>query len=98
MCHGQGVMRWQQPSRGPDGQFLLREMEHPCVNGCGDRWKHPAGEASVVIDCPSGLPAEQEGLPSTRQKGLVDEANGIGAEFITNFVRSQGFRWGQPPE
>ncbi|HEX5120448.1 MAG TPA: hypothetical protein VFW65_35150 [Pseudonocardiaceae bacterium] len=87
-------MRWQQPSRGPDGETVLREMEHACVNGCGGRWKHPAAESSAIVDSPAGQLAPQDSVPATRQQGLADEANAIGSDFITEYVRSRGFKWG----
>jgi hypothetical protein len=71
-------------------------MEHPCVNGCGEFWKHPAAELSNVVDTPDDLPAGREYLPSTRARGLADDANGIGTDFIVDFVRKRGFdSWGQ---
>ncbi|MGH3625780.1 MAG: hypothetical protein ACRDQ5_29075 [Sciscionella sp.] len=39
-------MTWTQPNR--DGTEL-REMSHPCINGCGGHWKHPAAEQGRVI-------------------------------------------------
>lgn len=95
ICHDTGVMRWTQHAAGPNGEPVAREMEHPCVNGCGGVWKQPAAESSNVVDAPDDLPAGREHLPSTRARGLADEANAIGTDFIVEFVKSRGLQWGE---
>jgi hypothetical protein len=47
LCADTGVMRWMQPNMECTE---LREMTHPCVNGCGESWRHPAAEKDLVID------------------------------------------------
>jgi hypothetical protein len=95
VCHDTGVMRWQQPSLGPNGETVLREMEHPCVNGCEGDWKYPAAETSAVVNSPDDLPDIRESGPVARVRGQADEANEIGTDFIVEFVRSRGFKWGE---
>jgi hypothetical protein len=48
LCGGTGEMVWQQPVPGPDG-YVLRQVSHPCTNGCSGWWKLPAAERSDVI-------------------------------------------------
>src|SRR5215472_9294111 len=77
VCNDTGVMRWRQPTKGPDGQFILREMEHPCVNGCGETWTLPAAERALVVDAPtqpSELPATRQTYPESRIIGPADSA------------------------
>jgi hypothetical protein len=80
-CDGEGVLRWSQPTPGPDGGVLMREMETPCPNGCGGDWKHPAAEADRVVDTPSDAPE--------RVRGHADAANEIGGDFIKRFIADQ---------
>lgn len=47
LCADTGVMRWMQPNMDCTE---LREMVHPCVNGCGDTWRHPAAERDAVVE------------------------------------------------
>jgi hypothetical protein len=46
LCAGSGVIRWMQP----DENGVLRELEHPCIRGCGGWLKHPDAERSRVVD------------------------------------------------
>ncbi|MEV4318403.1 hypothetical protein [Actinocrispum sp. NPDC049592] len=82
MCGGEGVLRWRQPC--PDG--VLREMEHPCPNGCGTSWKLPAAQQDKVIAA-----ADQDELPE-RRRGRADEANTLGGEFVGRALRAWGFQ------
>jgi hypothetical protein len=46
LCHGQGYFRWTQMCL--DG--VLRELEHPCIHGCGGELAHPADRSYQVVD------------------------------------------------
>jgi hypothetical protein len=81
MCQGEGVLRWRQPF--PDG--VLRDLEHPCPNGCGDSWKLPAAEEDQVVD-PSG----EERLQ--RRPGRTDEVNNLGGDFVGRALEAWGFK------
>lgn len=81
LCHGSGVLSWQQPSADLSE---LRTIEIPCPNGCGGEWHHPTAEQDRVIEQPDDLPV-------TRVRGLADEANEIGADFIGSVLRAKGF-------
>lgn len=81
MCQGAGVLRWRQPF--PDG--VLRDLEHPCPNGCGDSWKLPAAEQGQVMDPDLG-----EELPQ-RRRGRVDEVNGLSGDFVGRALDAWGF-------
>jgi hypothetical protein len=80
MCQGEGVLRWRQPF--PDG--VLREVEHPCPNGCGAVWKHPAAEDGQVID------PDDEDRPA-RARGHADEVNDLGGPFVSRALEAWGF-------
>lgn len=43
-------MSWQQPTPGPDGHMILKEMSHSCVGGCSGWWKLPAAEQADVME------------------------------------------------
>ncbi|WP_235038987.1 hypothetical protein [Kibdelosporangium aridum] len=90
MCQGAGVLRWQQPC--PDG--VLRELEHPCPNGCGDGWRHPNAENNqvieVVADHGGELEQAEDDRPS-RRIGRVDQANTLGGEFVATALEAWGF-------
>lgn len=60
-CEGTGVMRWQQPEPDGSGGMILRDMEHPCIRGCGGHWKQPAAERHLVVDTPSDAPQKIQG-------------------------------------
>jgi hypothetical protein len=81
MCAGAGVLRWRQPF--PDG--VLRDLEHPCPNGCGDQWKHPAADEDQVID------PQNEDRP-VRARGRTDEVNGMGGDFVGRALEAWGFK------
>lgn len=81
-CGGEGVLRWTQPTPGPDGGVLMRELEIPCPDGCGGDWKHPAAEADRVVDAPTDAPE--------RVRGHADAANETGADFIKRFLTDKG--------
>ncbi|RSN65401.1 hypothetical protein DMH01_03220 [Amycolatopsis sp. WAC 04182] len=81
LCDGTGVLSWQQPSA--DGR-VLRTIEMDCPNGCSGHWKHPVAEQDRVIE------TESTTMPSTRVRGHADEAQEIGGEFITAFLRQAG--------
>src|SRR5438128_525884 len=55
LCDGTGVMRWTQMC--PDG--VLRELEHPCVDGCSGYWKHPAAQAGRVVETIDAEPVSE---------------------------------------
>jgi hypothetical protein len=80
MCQGAGVLRWRQPF--PDG--VLRDLEHPCPNGCGTEWKQPAAQEGQVID------PDCEDQP-VRRRGRAEEANGLGGEFVVRALELWGF-------
>lgn len=82
MCRGEGMLRWQQPF--PDG--VLRELEHPCPNGCGAGWRHPAAENGQVIEA-----GEDDDRP-VRAKGRADEANAMGGPFVGRALEAWGFK------
>jgi hypothetical protein len=86
MCRGEGVLRWRQPC--PDG--VLRDLEHPCPNGCGPGWRHPAGAKDQVID----PDAAENGLPGSpvRRRGRADQANELGGEFVSGTLETWGFK------
>jgi hypothetical protein len=46
LCHGHGYFRWTQMCT--DG--VLRELQHPCIHGCGGWWKQPAARSDEVVD------------------------------------------------
>ncbi|MEU6645663.1 hypothetical protein ABZ863_24360 [Saccharomonospora sp. NPDC046836] len=73
-------MSWEQPL--PGGREL-RTIEMPCPNGCGGHWKHPDAERSRVVEQPDDRPA--------RVRGLADESQEIGADFISAALRNWGF-------
>lgn len=79
LCEGSGTLAWQQPQ--PSG--ILRTMEMPCPNGCGEYWKHPHAERDRVVEQPDDSPA--------RAEGNTGEANRIGADFIRNALENWGF-------
>src|SRR5882724_4631766 len=81
MCQGAGVLRWRQPF--PEG--VLRDLEHPCPNGCGGQWKHPAAEDDQVID-----PADED--RPARARGCADEVNGMGGDFVGRVLEAWGFK------
>jgi hypothetical protein len=81
MCEGAGVLRWRQPF--PDG--VLRDLEHPCPNGCGAGWKHPAGANQQVVT--SG---DDEEVP-VRRRGRAAEANDLGGDFVGRVLKAWGF-------
>lgn len=87
-CAGTGVLTWQQPHQTDDG-MVLREMTHPCPAGCGDTWRHPAGEGHRVVDPPSSAPQ--------RVRGHADEAGEIGGDFIAAYVARAMRRSGDGP-
>lgn len=60
-CDGTGVMRWQQPTPDGHGATILREMEHPCPQGCGGEWKQPHAEHGRVVDARDDAPAKVQG-------------------------------------
>jgi hypothetical protein len=74
------MLRWQQPCA--DG--VLRKMAHPCPNGCGQEWKHPAAEEGHVIEGPDQRPM--------RVRGQVDDTNDIGGDFVGRALEAWGFR------
>jgi hypothetical protein len=80
MCQGKGVLRWRQLC--PDG--VLRELEHPCPNGCGSSWKQPAAEEGQVID------PDDEDRP-VRARGRADEVNNLGGDFVGRALEAWGF-------
>ncbi|PRY42260.1 hypothetical protein CLV43_10490 [Umezawaea tangerina] len=43
LCGGTGEMTWLQPEP-EDGGYVLREVGHPCTNGCSGWWRVPAAE------------------------------------------------------
>jgi hypothetical protein len=97
VCHDTGVMRWQQPTSGPASQFVLREMEHPCVNGCGEVWTLPAAERDQAVDAPTEpteLPATRETYPEGRLIGHADDVPEAYVDFVRRFVHDRGLRWG----
>lgn len=61
-------MRWQQPVPQPDGSMKLAAAEHPCPNGCGGHWKHPAAQAGRVVGAPTSTPAQRGGWAKESQK------------------------------
>lgn len=81
LCQDTGVLSWEQPSA--DGS-VLRTIEMPCPSGCGGHWKHPAAEQDRVVE------SSGNAMPATRVRGLADESQEIGAEFITRFLRASG--------
>ena len=81
MCGGEGVLRWRQPCA--DG--VLRELEHPCPNGCGGQWRHPAARRDQVI-----TPDDDEELPA-RRRGRADEVNDLGGDFVGRALEAWGF-------
>jgi hypothetical protein len=87
MCQGEGVLRWRQPF--PDG--VLRDLEHPCPNGCGDTWTLPAAEEHQVIAPESGADA----VP--RRRGRADEVNDLSGDFVGRALEVWGFRDPQQP-
>ena len=89
MCRGEGMLRWQQPF--PDG--VLRELEHPCPNGCGPGWRHPAAENDQVIDGdPENGKNGDEGDRPVRARGRADEANAMGGAFVGQALEAWGFK------
>ncbi|GLZ43499.1 hypothetical protein Acsp05_71230 [Actinokineospora sp. NBRC 105648] len=51
-CADTGTMSWQQPTPGPDGTMVLRNVTHPCTcQAARDAgvWRHPAAERDRVI-------------------------------------------------
>jgi hypothetical protein len=48
-------MTWQQPVAGVDGRWSLRQLEHPCVNGCSGWWQLPAAEHGGMLDPSTGI-------------------------------------------
>lgn len=50
-------MAWMQPLL-ENGTWVLREMSHPCPEGCSGWWKLPAAEQGGVVP---GLAAEANG-------------------------------------
>lgn len=85
MCRGEGVLRWQQPF--PDG--VLRELEHPCPNGCGPGWRHPAARDDQVIEDGEGRAVDDR---PARAKGRADEANTMGGTFVGQALEAWGFK------
>lgn len=83
LCEGTGVMAWEQPLPGGTG---IRTIEMSCPNGCGEYWKHPHAEQDRVIEQPDDTPA--------RARGLADESQEIGADFIRNALN----QWGLGPD
>lgn len=81
MCRGEGVLRWRQPF--PDG--VLRDLEHPCPNGCGDTWRHPAAEDDKVI-------GDQSDTRPARRRGHADEVNDISGDFVGRVLEAWGFK------
>lgn len=81
LCGDTGELSWQQPSA--DGK-MLRTIDMPCPKGCGGRWKHPAAERDKVIE------PDSTAMPATRVRGHADEAQEIGSDFITAFLRAKG--------
>ncbi|MDX8037212.1 hypothetical protein SK803_44065 [Lentzea sp. BCCO 10_0856] len=57
LCDGKGTMTWQQPMAGPDGQWALSQVDHPCVNGCSGWWQLPAAEHGGILDRDTGINA-----------------------------------------
>ncbi|WP_312024882.1 hypothetical protein [Kibdelosporangium aridum] len=80
------MLRWQQPC--PDG--VLRELEHPCPNGCGDGWHHPDAENDQVIEVLDGELVEDDDRPG-RRLGRADQANTVGGEFVATALEAWGF-------
>lgn len=88
MCGGEGVLRWRQPF--PDG--VLRELEHPCPNGCGTAWKHPvAQEDQVIGDDRVGAGRIGDARPA-RRRGNSDEVNEVGGDFVGRALEAWGFK------
>jgi hypothetical protein len=81
MCLGEGALRWLQPF--PDG--VLRELEHPCPNGCGEVWKHPVAENGQVTGW-----EDDEDRP-VRARGRADEVNELGGQFVGRALEAWGF-------
>lgn len=79
LCEGSGTLAWEQPQ--PSG--ILRTIEMPCPNGCGEYWKHPHAERDRVV--------EQRADSPVRVEGNTDEANRIGADFIRHALETWGF-------
>ncbi|HEX7662597.1 MAG TPA: hypothetical protein VF444_24290 [Pseudonocardiaceae bacterium] len=52
------MIRWIQPVPQDDGSFLMREMEHPCTEGCGGWWRQPAAESGNVVELIDSGPIE----------------------------------------
>lgn len=82
MCQGQGVLRWRQPF--PDG--VLRDLEHPCPNGCGASWTLPAAEEHLVVD------PDVTGCAPGRCRGQADEVNDLGGDFVGRALEAWGFK------
>ncbi|MEU6643150.1 hypothetical protein ABZ863_11425 [Saccharomonospora sp. NPDC046836] len=80
LCRGSGTLSWQQPQSGSQ---VLRTVEMPCPNGCGESWKHPHAERDRVVELPDDTP--------DRVTGNAGEANRIGADFIRRALQNWGF-------
>ena len=85
MCWGEGVLRWRQPC--PDG--VLRDLEHPCPNGCGPGWRLPSAENCQVID--PGLDSAADDDRPVRAPGRADQVNQLGGAFVADALETWGF-------
>ncbi|MDX8143160.1 hypothetical protein SK854_13615 [Lentzea sp. BCCO 10_0061] len=54
LCDDTGVMTWLQPVPNADGTLTMKQMNHPCVNGCSGWFKLPVRETSNVVDPSAG--------------------------------------------
>jgi hypothetical protein len=49
LCDGTGDIVWTQPVP-VSGSYELREMRHPCINGCSGWWHPRSAEQERVVE------------------------------------------------
>ncbi|WP_246367500.1 hypothetical protein [Kibdelosporangium persicum] len=69
---------------------MLRDLEHPCPNGCGQGGRRPAGKNHQVIEVAGDLGDDERDRPA-RRRGRADQANDVGGEFVATALEAWGF-------